>query len=438
MAWPPGCVGRREPGVRDGLSIVRVVRNVRWAIRQPSAPATQAVLVGPDGVDPVVGVAGQDGDGVDVGEGRRLVAVHLDLEVREEVLGGAHPGMGVLHERDQVAGSPPRPDVAVVARGVVGEAGPEQRPVLGVDGPCVADQHGYDLLAVHAHRLPTSRLGRRAAPVPDPAGGGHLARWVYTCQPQVDGTRARHVTTAPRMTEGATTDVRPHDPFARPAARVADDQHSRMSPIPRPVPASGCPSDSRRRWPTLLEAGLEEVRDVGFEKMTIRSVAQRAGHDPHDRLQLLHLEGPPHLRAALAPDPGHADPDDSADESFVGRVRAAFEEPAATLAADPVLSRAVFMAIISDEPEVRRLRGAVAAELIGRLRIALGPFDDPELVGTLFMAYSGAMMLVGTGTRDFLEVIPRMETRRPAHRSFLRGVTPTGHDRSECPRGRGR
>jgi hypothetical protein len=26
------------------------------------------------------------------------------------------------------------------------------------------------------------------------------------------------------------------------------------------------------------------------------------------------------------------------------------------------------------------------------------------------MAYSGAMMMVGTGTRDFLEVVPRMET----------------------------
>jgi hypothetical protein len=68
------------------------------------------------------------------------------------------------------------------------------------------------------------------------------------------------------------------------------------------------------------------------------------------------------------------------------------------------------MAIISDEPEVRRLRGAVGEELVRRLRTALGPFDEAELVGTLFMAYSGAMMLAGTGTRDFLEVIPRMET----------------------------
>ena len=42
--------------------------------------------------------------------------------------------------------------------------------------------------------------------------------------------------------------------------------------------------------------------------------------------------------------------------------------------------------------------------------MALGPYDEPDLVSALFMAYSGAMMLAGTGTGDFLEVIPRMET----------------------------
>ena len=178
------------------------------------------------------------------------------------------------------------------------------------------------------------------------------------------------------------------------------------------------PEASPRQWlserqsatvTALLEAGLEEVHDVGFEKLTIRSVAQRAGVTHTTAYSYFtskaHLISELHWRQTRA----MATPEISASESFVGRVRAAFEEPAGALAADPLLSRAVFMAIISDEPEVRRLRGAVAAELIDRLRTALGPHDDPELINTLFMAYSGAMMLVGTGTRDFLEVIPRME-----------------------------
>jgi AcrR family transcriptional regulator len=179
------------------------------------------------------------------------------------------------------------------------------------------------------------------------------------------------------------------------------------------------PEASPRQWLTerqsatvaaLLEAGLEEVRTVGFEKLTIRSVAQRAGVTHTTAYSYFtskaHLISELHWRQMQSIPAPEVPP----KEPFVGRVCAAFEGPAAALAADPKLSRAVFMAILSDEPDVKRLRGAVAAELIRRLREALGPFDDTEVVDTLFMAYSGAMMLVGTGTRDFLEVIPRMKT----------------------------
>ena len=185
------------------------------------------------------------------------------------------------------------------------------------------------------------------------------------------------------------------------------------------VDADAVPVASPRQWlserqsatvAALLDAALADVREVGFEKLTIRSVAQRAGVTHTTAYSYFtskaHLISELHWRQVQ----NMAPPDVGPDGSFVGRVRAAFQDPAGALAADPVLSRAVFMAIISDEPEVRRLRSAVGAELIGRLRTALGPFDDPELVSTLFLAYSGAMMLVGTGTRDFLEVIPRIET----------------------------
>jgi AcrR family transcriptional regulator len=188
------------------------------------------------------------------------------------------------------------------------------------------------------------------------------------------------------------------------------------------------PETSPRQWlserqsatvASLLDATLEEVREVGFDKLTIRSVAQRAGVTHTTAYSYFtskaHLISELHWRQMQAIPP----PQVSDDASFVERARAAFEGPAGALAADPVLSRAVFMAIISDEPEVRRLRGAVGAEFVNRLRSTLGPFDDPELVSTLFMVFSGAMMLAGTGTRDFLEVIPRIEM-------VARLIDPTG------------
>lgn len=160
----------------------------------------------------------------------------------------------------------------------------------------------------------------------------------------------------------------------------------------------------------LLDAGLTELGDVGYDKLTIRGVAQRAGVTHTTAYSYFtskaHLVSELYWRQMqLLPAPEVA-----VDETFVGRVRAAVEAPAAMLAVNTALARSIFVSILSDEADVRRLRAAVARVLIERLRTALGPFDDPDLVDTLFMAYSGAMMFAGTGNRDFLEVVPRMET----------------------------
>lgn len=160
----------------------------------------------------------------------------------------------------------------------------------------------------------------------------------------------------------------------------------------------------------LLDAGLTELGDVGYDKLTIRAVAQRAGVTHTTAYSYFtskaHLISELYWRQMQSLPP----PEIGSDETLVGRVRAAVEAPAAMLTVNPALARSIFVSILSDEPDVRRLRGAVARVLIDRFRTALGPFDDPEVVDTLFMAYSGAMMFAGTGNRDFLEVVPRMET----------------------------
>ena len=160
----------------------------------------------------------------------------------------------------------------------------------------------------------------------------------------------------------------------------------------------------------LLDAGLTELGEVGYDKLTIRAVAQRAGVTHTTAYS--YFTSKAHLISELywRQMESLAAPEIGADETFVGRVRAAVEAPAAMLTVNPALARSIFVSILSDEPDVRRLRGAVARVLIDRFRTALGPFDDPDLVDTLFMAYSGAMMFAGTGNRDFLEVVPRMET----------------------------
>ncbi len=160
----------------------------------------------------------------------------------------------------------------------------------------------------------------------------------------------------------------------------------------------------------LLNAGQAELGDVGYDKLTIRAVAQRAGVTHTTAYS--YFTSKAHLISELywRQMQSLPAPETVATETFVGRVRAAVEAPAVMLAGNSALARSIFASILSDEADVRRLRGAVARVLIDRLRTALGPFDDPDLVDTLFMAYSGAMMFAGTGNEDFLKVVQRMDT----------------------------
>jgi AcrR family transcriptional regulator len=159
----------------------------------------------------------------------------------------------------------------------------------------------------------------------------------------------------------------------------------------------------------LLEAGLSELGDVGYDKLTIRSVAQRAGVTHTTAYS--YFTSKAHLVCELYWRQMRSlpVPETASDASFVDRVRSSVEAPAALLDANPSLARSIFASILSDEADVRRLRGAVAKVMLDRLRTALGPFGDPDLVDVLFMAYSGALMFAGTGSQHFLDVVPRME-----------------------------
>ncbi len=160
----------------------------------------------------------------------------------------------------------------------------------------------------------------------------------------------------------------------------------------------------------LLESALIELDAVGYDKLTIRAVAQRAGVTHTTAYS--YFTSKAHLISELywRQMQSLPAPDIAANATFIDRVRAAIEAPVTMLAVNPPLARSIFVSILSDEPDVRRLRGGVARVLIDRLRTSLGPFDDPDRVDTLFMAYSGAMMFAGTGNQDFLEIVQRIET----------------------------
>ena len=169
----------------------------------------------------------------------------------------------------------------------------------------------------------------------------------------------------------------------------------------------------------LLDAGTAEIRDWGYEKVTIRGVARRAGVTHTTAYSYFtskeHLVSELHWRQMQALPPA-ASP---VGASLWERVRTAFDPVTAALAAEPELSRGVLVAIMGDDPDIRRVRELVGKEIALRLMTALAPVEDPELVETLFIAYSGATIVVGTGSQDYTGVMRRLEI-------VVRQIDPSG------------
>lgn len=145
----------------------------------------------------------------------------------------------------------------------------------------------------------------------------------------------------------------------------------------------------------LVDAALAEVRAAGYEALTVRSVAARAQVAP--ATAYTYFASKNHLVAEVfwrelrrRPRP------DQAPETPHGRVVEVFRDLADFLSAEPALASAVTVALLGTEPDVKRLRLVIGAEINERLREALGG-DASGRLEALTLAWSGAMLQAGMG-----------------------------------------
>jgi AcrR family transcriptional regulator len=173
-----------------------------------------------------------------------------------------------------------------------------------------------------------------------------------------------------------------------------------MEPVRRIV--DGRRADTVQR---LLTAALDEVRAVPYGDLTVRSVAKRADVSP--ATAYTYFSSKEHLVCAILwqqvqdlPAP-QAKPRRSPSAALADAVRGITE----VFTAEPELSRACTTALLTDDPEVRRLRDQIGHELLRRVGDAIGPIS-PTARETLTMTFVGALVLAGTGYMTF-EDLPR-------------------------------
>ncbi|MGH9016639.1 MAG: TetR/AcrR family transcriptional regulator [Acidimicrobiales bacterium] len=173
-----------------------------------------------------------------------------------------------------------------------------------------------------------------------------------------------------------------------------------------PGPAQASVAETTRRRVTsrqaqaierLVEAAAADARERGYEGMTVRTAARRAGVAPATAYTYFaskdHLLAEVLWRRFSALTERLCPPGADALE----RVTHTLAEVGLFMADDPLLAAACTTALLGAGPDVQALRARFGAALHARLATALGPDADPAVLLGLDLAYSGAMLWAGMG-----------------------------------------
>ncbi|GLZ02691.1 TetR family transcriptional regulator [Actinomadura sp. NBRC 104412] len=175
---------------------------------------------------------------------------------------------------------------------------------------------------------------------------------------------------------------------------------------------TGRRADTVRR---LTEAAVEELRETGFDGLTVRNVARRAGVAP--ATAYTYFSSKNHLVAEVfwrrltalpevAPAPGGPRE----------RVAAVLREITLLVADEPELAAACTLAMLGSDPDVRELRTRIGLTIRRRFKAALGdgadgagvPADTGRVLDALMFAYAGALVHAGMGHTSYTQVADRL------------------------------
>jgi AcrR family transcriptional regulator len=158
----------------------------------------------------------------------------------------------------------------------------------------------------------------------------------------------------------------------------------------------------------LGRAAVELLCREGFAGLTVRRVAAEAGVGA--ATAYTYFSSKEHLvaevfwrRLAASPAAAHESDEPAA------RVCEVLRHIALLVADEPEFAGAVTNALLGKEPDVEVLRQRIGHDIRDRLAAALGPETDPDVIDSLEMLYSGALVRAGMGYSSYADIAARLE-----------------------------
>ncbi|MGH9138041.1 MAG: TetR/AcrR family transcriptional regulator [Acidimicrobiales bacterium] len=158
----------------------------------------------------------------------------------------------------------------------------------------------------------------------------------------------------------------------------------------------------------LTEAAVAELRAAGYEGLTVRNVARRAGVAAATVYAYFaskdHLVAEVFWRRLQDVAPVRTD----RRRSVPARLDAALRDVALLVADEPELAAACLPALLAGDPDVARLRRQIGDAILERIRHAVEDDVDPAVVRALWLAFNGALLQAGMGYLSYDELPDRM------------------------------
>ena len=159
----------------------------------------------------------------------------------------------------------------------------------------------------------------------------------------------------------------------------------------------------------LLDAAVVELRQQGFDGLTVRNVARTAGVAP--ATAYTYFTSREHLVTEVFWRRLEALPETRLDRrrSVAQRVGTTMSDLALLVADEPELASACTVAMLAEDADVTVLRDRIGLEFRRRLSAALGEDGDPSVLQALEFALSGALVHAGTGHVTYRDLPARLQ-----------------------------